>query len=298
MSSILVVGSINTDLVIRTSRIPKPGETILGGEFSMQFGGKGANQAVAAKRLGGDVQFICKTGNDIFGQNMRSMLQIEQLDTSTALTSATTSSGTAIIVVDEMAENSIVVAQGANADLSAADLELLEAKFKAASYILLQMEISDEAIFYCIEKAASLNKPLVLNPAPARTIPVKYLQHLYCITPNETETALLTGIQIEDEASMLKAAEVLLGYGIKWVIITLGKRGAFVAGESLREFIDAPEVKAIDTTAAGDVFNGALVVSLSKGQSISDAVAFAVKAASVSVTKAGALDSAPFLADL
>lgn len=291
--NILVVGSTNTDMVVQTEHLPRPGETVLGGTFLMNPGGKGANQAVAAARLGGEVVFVCKTGQDLFGQNTRQILKKENMDTTCVLLDDEQPSGVALITVDEKGENCISVASGANAHLLPEDLMTIHEVIEKADIVLMQLEIPLETVEYVADEANRMGKMVVLNPAPARELPESLLSNLSMITPNETEASLLSGVEVTDEASAVEAARALTKMGVKRVVITLGSKGAlsFVNGKS--ELIRALKVKAVDTTAAGDVFNGALVVALAEGQNFSEAIRFANKASAISVTRAGAQASIP-----
>lgn len=293
-SKILVAGSSNTDMVIKADHLPAPGETILGGSFFMNAGGKGANQAVAAARLGGNVTFICKTGNDIFGKQSIELFKEEGIDTSHLLTDETLPSGTALITVNKHGENTIVVASGANAALSPGDLKQAEQLIAESSIVLMQLEIPIETVEYVAAIAASKKVKVVLNPAPAQSLNDTLFQHLFIITPNETEAEILTGIKVNNIASAEEAALKLKAKGVDNVIITLGSEGALVLHENIFTHVPACKADAVDTTAAGDVFNGALVVGLSEGMHMLDAVAFACKASAISVTRFGAQASAPY----
>jgi len=293
-SSIVVVGSSNTDMVVLTDHLPAGGETVLGGEFFMNPGGKGANQAVAASRLGGAVTFIAKIGNDIFGKQAVELLKKEGINTSYILEDPDHPSGIALITVDRQGENCIVVASGSNANLRQGDIQKVKEIIQQAGIVLLQLEIPQPSVEYVVQIAAAAGAKVILNPAPARTLPDALLGRLSIITPNETETEILTGIKIKDEESAERAAIKLREKGVDTVIITMGSRGAFVFNDDVCEMIPAPAVQAIDTTAAGDVFNGALSVALSENKSIYEAVYYACSAASISVTRRGAQASAPF----
>lgn len=293
MNRILVIGSSNTDMVVKAKRFPQPGETILGGSFFMFPGGKGANQAVAAARLGADVTFIFKTGNDIFGVQALDNFRKENINIKYATVDADTASGIAVITVNEHGENEIVVASGANDKLTAADLNTAHIAFEAADILLLQLEIPMHTVNHAVNKAAALNKKIILNPAPAQAISNSTLSKLFLITPNETEAEILTGIKVPDEAEASIAADVLLGNGVQNVIITLGAKGAYFKNNTESFLITAPVVSAVDTTAAGDVFTGAVVVALAENKTWKDAIDFACKAAAISVTRMGAQASAP-----
>jgi len=294
IKKILVVGSSNTDMVIKTRKFPAPGETILGGRFFMNPGGKGANQAVAARRLGGMVSFIGKTGDDIFGKQAMQLLEDEGINVDFVATDPENPSGVALITVDANAENSIVVAPGSNGTLSGADFDRGASVFNDSDFILMQLEIPIPTVEHIAMKAVQKNKKVILNPAPATTLSSELLRNIYLITPNETEAELLTGVKVTDKNSALNAAKILHGKGVGVVIITMGAAGAFILSDEYTGMIDAPKVAAIDTTAAGDTFNGALVVALSEDKSLKQAVEFGCKAASVSVTRIGAQSSIPF----
>ena len=291
--TIVVVGSTNTDMVIKASHLPQPGETILGGTFFMSAGGKGANQAVAAARLGGSVLFIAKTGYDIFGKQSIELFEKEGIDVSGVQRDHYQPSGVALITVDEKGENCIVVAPGANAALTLEDIDEVKEKIENAALLLVQLETSLETVEYVAAIAASKKIKFILNPAPAAKLSDELLSKISIITPNQKETEMLTGIKVTDQVSAKRATEFLHKKGIDTVIITMGAMGAFVSHESKYSMIPGHKVNVVDTTAAGDVFNGALVVALSEGKMMDDAVAFACKAAAISVTRLGAQASAP-----
>jgi ribokinase len=292
-NKIVVVGSSNTDMVLKTQRFPKPGETILGGDFFVFQGGKGANQAVAAARLGGDVSFVCKVGNDSFGNDAVAGYTKDGIDTSGILKTDTAPTGVAVITINNEGENSIVVASGANALLSVDDVKNANAILENSSWLLTQLETPLPIIEFLASYAREQKKNFILNPAPAAQLPASVYDQLFLITPNETETALLTGIEVTDEETAQKAAAVFKSKGVLNVIITMGSKGAYVDADSFQGMIESVKVKAVDTTAAGDVFNGAVAVALAEGKAWKEAVEFACKAAAVSVTKMGAQTSAP-----
>ena len=277
MSKIIVVGSSNTDMVVHTSHLPAPGETILGGKFLMNQGGKGANQAVAVKRLGGDLLFVARVGNDVLGQQTLRVFQNEGIETSYIALDNETPSGVALISVDQYAENCIVVASGAN--------------------MLLGQEESCKAK---VEKNIPYEKgvKVVLNPAPACSLPESLFQYLYMITPNRIEAEMLTGVKINSKEDVAMAAGVLYRKGVKNIIITLGSEGSFVREGEKTYYVDAYKVVPVDTTAAGDTFNGAVCVGVSEGMSLEQAVLFASKASSISVTRMGAQSSIPYRKEL
>ncbi len=294
MKRIIVIGSSNTDMVIKTEKIPMPGETILGGTFLMNPGGKGANQAVAASRLGGKVTFIAKIGDDLFGNQTTGILKKEGIDTSYIVKDSELPSGIALITVDEEGENSIVVAPGSNHNLMVQDIDndiLTGDKFKV---MLLQLEIPLMTVEYAALTAAESGIKVILNPAPAQKLHDYLLRHIWLITPDESEVELLTGIKVHNEFTAEAAATSLLKRGVKNVIITMSAKGAFVKSEDFTEMFPGIQVKAVDTTGAGDVFNAALAVATAEGKGLRDAVIFANKAASICVTRMGAQASAPY----
>ncbi len=292
-SNIIVVGSSNTDMVIKTSRLPQPGETILGGNFFMNAGGKGANQAVAAARLGGHVTFFARLGNDIFGEEAKALFRKENIETSFILTDEKYPSGIALITVDDKGENCIVVAPGANNEIKPSHLQKHLQFIKKASIILLQLEIPIETVHYAASVARDSRIKLILNPAPASALSDELLGCINIITPNQKEAEMLTGIKVTDQHSGEEAAKDLHQKGVETVIITMGSRGALLFHEHAFTLVQAPRVKAIDTTAAGDVFNGALAVAISEEVPMLQAVEFACRAAAISVTRLGAQASAP-----
>ena len=294
MSRIIVIGSSNTDMVIKSKKLPVPGETILGGVFLMNPGGKGANQAVTAARLGGNVTFVTKTGNDMFGVEALQLFGNEGIDTRHIIRDTKNPSGVALITVDEHGENSIVVAPGSNGSLSEYDINDEVFETDPSDLFLMQLEIPVGTVEFVAQKAASNGNRVILNPAPARQLSDDLLCCLYLITPNETEAELLTGIKVHDVVTAEKAAAKLRDKGVQNVVVTMGASGAYILSGAISKLVPVIPVKAIDTTAAGDVFNGALAVAISEGKDIEDAVIFANKAASISVTRMGAQASAPY----
>jgi ribokinase len=297
-ASIVVVGSTNTDMVIKASHLPQPGETILGGTFFMSAGGKGANQAVAAVRLGGNVTFIAKTGYDIFGKQSTELFEKEGINTSFIVRDKIEPSGVALITVDDNGENCIVVAPGANAALNPDNVKDAKTKIENASALLMQLEIPIGTVEFVAGMAAEKGVRVILNPAPASKLSDELLRRISIITPNQKEAEMLTGIKVSDEGSAKQAAVFLRGKGIQTVIITMGAMGAFVLQDDNFTMIPGHKVKVVDTTAAGDVFNGAVAVALCEGKSVEDAVAFACKAAAISVSRLGAQASAPHRAEV
>lgn len=294
INRIAVIGSSNTDMVIKTSKLPVPGETILGGRFFMNPGGKGANQAVAAARLGGKISFIAKTGDDVFGKQARQLFENENINTDYLVTDPGHPSGVALITVDAKGENCIVVAPGSNSYLSQADIDNAREEILRSNIVLMQLEIPIETVNYAANIAFDAGKKVILNPAPALQISDDLLSKLYLITPNETEAELISGIPVKDIDSATLAARDIHKRGVKVVIITLGSKGALLFTAEVVKLIPSPKVEAVDTTAAGDVFNGAIAVAIAEGFDLDQAVEFACKAAAISVTRMGAQSSAPY----
>ncbi|MEM6345150.1 MAG: ribokinase [Bacteroidota bacterium] len=295
MKSLLVIGSSNTDMVIKTARFPQPGETIIGGDFFMFAGGKGANQAVAAARLGAKVNFICSVGDDVFGQNALENYRKEGIGVDHAQVCVGEASGIAMITVNQEGENEIVVASGSNRWLGVDLLRAQQTALEEARLILTQLETPVEGLTYL---AKAYGEKLILNPAPAQALSASILTGIWLITPNETEASLLSGITVKDVETAEQAAYKLLALGVQNVIVTLGAKGALFVNKEESWLHPTVKVQAIDTTAAGDVFNGALLVALDEGKSWKEAVAFACKAATFSVQTMGAQSSAPFRKDL
>jgi ribokinase len=311
MSRIFVIGSSNTDMVIKSPKLPAPGETIIGGEFLMSPGGKGANQAVAAARLGAVVIFARKIGNDIFGKQALEGLKREGIRTDYIMTHKDQPSGIALILVGEKGENCIAVASGANGTFRPEELKNVLEQIGPSDIVLLQLEIPVSVVEYAIKSAHTKGATVIFNPAPAPTPAHPLTDEIFSfvdiITPNETEAELLTGIKVTNSTSAATAATILLDRGVKHVIITLGAKGAYIHNKSLQKMITSPLVDAIDTTAAGDIFNGALAVALMEAQAkpeteaegkaktsdLESAVDFACRAAASSVTRLGAQSSAP-----
>ena len=293
---IVVIGSSNTDMVIRTKNLPRPGETVLGGTFFMNAGGKGANQAVACARLGGAVTFVCKTGNDVFGHQAYQLFDDEGIDPSYVFSDPKNPSGVALILVDDNAENSIAVASGSNSNLVTADIDNSLDAIENSEIVLMQLEIPLKTIDYAAQIAKSCRKMVILNPAPAPSEPLPHsiLKNIDLITPNETEAEIISGIPVVDEASAIAAAKRIAELGVKKVIITMGSKGAMLYENGEAELIPSIRVKAVDTTAAGDCFNGALTIAISEGRSLKEAVLFANRAAAISVTRPGAQVSMPY----
>ena len=293
MKSILVIGSSNIDMIIRVPRIPRPGETVLGGKFAMAPGGKGANQAVAAARAGGSVTFVTRVGDDLFGHEAVRNFEGDAIDVRFVGVDRGAPTGVALINVDEKGENSISVASGANARLSPQDIEEAAGSFAAADIVLLQLESPLETVEAAARMAKERGVPVVLNPAPARPLDDALLAAVSVLTPNEPEAGTLAGFEVRDEADAKRAAARLRARGPGLVVVTMGNRGVYALGNGFEGMMPAFDVAAVDTTAAGDVFNGALAVALAERMRLADALRFAQAAAAISVTRPGAQPSAP-----
>jgi len=297
-NKIVVLGSCNTDMVIKSARLPVPGETILGGTFLMNPGGKGANQAVAASRLKGNVTFITKTGNDVFGRQSVELYKEENINTDYIFSDPHNPSGVALITVDANGENCIVVASGANMTLTPADVEKVKDVILDADILLMQLEIPLETVEYAAEIANSNGIKVILNPAPAQALSNKLLKNLYMLIPNRTEAEIISGIKVTDWDSALKATDVISSKGVDIVVVTLGSQGALLKEQGQYTQIPAFEVEAVDTTAAGDTFCGALAVAISEGKTLEEGIVFANKCSSITVTTMGAQASIPYRKDI
>jgi ribokinase len=285
-------------MVIKTDRLPVPGETILGGTFFMNPGGKGANQAVAAARMGGNVTFISKTGNDVFGKQSMMLYEAENINTDYIFSDPGLPSGIALITVDANGENCIVVASGANGSLSPADINKAIPEIESSDLVLMQLEIPIETVEYVAEIAHKKGIKVILNPAPARALSNSLLQCLYIIIPNKTEAEILSGIKVSDLDSARQAADIISARGVDNVVITLGAQGALIKQGNEYLIAEAYKVDTIDTTAAGDSFCGSLCVGLSEGKSILEAVRLAARASALTVTRMGAQSSIPYRSEL
>ena len=292
MNKIIVIGSSNTDMVVRSERLPRPGESVIGGGFMMAGGGKGANQAVAVARMDHRVIFTAALGRDMFGDAAVSSYQRFGIDTS-YIVRKDAPSGVALIMVDSAGQNSISVALGANNSLSTEDIRGVLEQVEKDDIVLLQLEVPMATVDAAVDIAAEKGARVVLNPAPAAVVSEQTLSKLYLITPNQTEAQTLTGIEVKDEATASLAAQVLCSRGVGRVVITMGSLGAYLYEEGRGEIIEARKVAAVDTTAAGDVYNGALCAALAEGKSLREALTFATKASAISVTRVGAQPSVP-----
>lgn len=295
MKNIVVIGSSNTDMVVKTSHLPVPGETVLGGDFFMNAGGKGANQAVAAARYGNRVVFVAKTGNDLFGEQVRKSMKEDGIVTDYVFIDEEHPSGVALITIDQKAENCIVVAGGANMYLKPEDIDKAKEEILGGDVVLMQLETPIETVEYAAKMAAEAGVKVILNPAPAPAEPLskELISNLYLITPNRSEASRLTGIEVTDLASAQRAALVLYDMGAKNVIVTLGSEGSLVYDGHMMMRVEAIKVEAVDTTAAGDTYNGVLASVIAEGKSLIDAVHEANIAGAISVTRMGAQPAAP-----
>ncbi|MFZ2487225.1 MAG: ribokinase [Anaerolineae bacterium] len=297
-AKIAVVGSLNMDLVVRSPRIPLPGETIIGRELHTVPGGKGANQAVAAARLGGAVAMIGRVGQDSFAAALLDNLTANQVDPTWVTQDPTAASGVALIVVDDTAQNSIVVASGANMTLTPQHISEAEAALAAADVLLLQFETPLDSALQAARLARQHGATVVLNPAPAQPIPADLLQAVDVVIPNETETTLLTGLPVHTLAEAETAAQALLASGAPAVVITLGGRGVLLAQSDGAQHVPAFPITPIDTTAAGDAFVGGLAVALGEGKPLVEAIRWGNAAGALAATRLGAQTSLPYRAEL
>jgi ribokinase len=291
MTDIVVVGSLNADLVVRSPRFPKPGETIRGEDLATIPGGKGANQAVAAARLGADVAMVGCVGADAFGSMLIENLKRNHVDTKRVLRDGSAATGTAIIVVDSNGENSIILSPGANGRINSGDIDANA--LAGARLLLLQFEIPMETVVHAARLAREQKVKVVVNPAPAHEIPDELLKHTDYILPNETELALLTGKDTRDKASLEAAARSLVKRGVPNVIVTLGARGALVMTRLGKTYVPPYKVRPVDTTAAGDAFIGGMACALVNRKSLKDAVQYGCACGALATTKFGAQPSLP-----
>lgn len=291
--TVTVVGSLNTDLVIKAPRLPDAGETVLGGSFAIIPGGKGANQAVAAARLGARVVMVGCVGDDAFGEQLRLGLAADGIDVTHVRVARGVASGVALITVDQLGRNTIVVASGANMQLAATDVDAAQDAIGASQVVMLQLEVPLDVVIRSAQLAHSRGVAVVLDPAPARPLPPTIYRYVSVIHPNELEAQVLTGVPVTDDQGARLAAERLLKAGSPAAIIKLGARGAFVATSSTAESVPGIPVDAVDTTAAGDAFAGALAIALAEGKTLSAAARFANVVAALKVTRLGAQPSMP-----
>ena len=297
MKNICVIGSLNMDLVVNVDTMPKPGQTIIGSNFKEVPGGKGANQAVAMARLNGNVSMIGKVGEDGFGQTLINSLKNDKVDT-TYIQTAKGATGVALITVDKNAQNSIVVSPGANFEVKEDDIDNNIEAIKNSDIVVLQLETPLDTIKYALNKAKELNKYTILNPAPAVKLDDEIIKNVDLLTPNETELEIISGVSIESEEDIQKAAQIMIEKGVKELIVTLGSKGSLYINKEKSMFKKAYKVQAVDTTAAGDSYTGALAVALSQDKGMEEAMDFASKVGALSVLKEGAQSSLPTLEDV
>ncbi len=295
---LVVLGSINADHILNLDAFPTPGETVTGHHYQVAFGGKGANQAVAAGRSGTDIAFIACTGDDDIGERIRRQLASDKIDVAPVRAVAGEATGVALIFVNAEGENVIGIHAGANAALSVSQVEAEKERIASAQALLMQLESPLESVIAAAKIAHHHHTTVVLNPAPARELPDELLALVDIITPNETEAEKLTGIRVESDEDAAKAANVLHAKGIGTVMITLGSRGVWLSAEGESRRIPGFRVQAIDTIAAGDTFNGALVTALLEGTALAEAIRFAHAAAAIAVTRKGAQPSVPWRTEI
>ena len=291
--SIVVLGGINMDLVTLAERFPDPGETVVGSQFLTYAGGKGANQAVAAARLGARVAMVGRVGTDMFGTQLINALSSSGVDTSGVGFSAHTSSGIAVISIDESAQNRIIQVLGANDTCGEAEAYQVSQLMSTASVLMLQLEVSIGLSLRLAQNAYARGKTVILDPGPVRPLPPAFYSCCTVITPNETEAQALVGFPVVDRVSAAQAAGNLLGQGLSQVVVKLGAQGVYYATIEGGEYVRPFPVTAVDSVAAGDAFNGSLAVALSEGKSLSEAVRMGAAAGALSVTRVGAQDSMP-----
>ncbi|MBH3406750.1 ribokinase [Pseudomonas glycinae] len=297
-TNVVVIGSLNMDLVTRAPRLPRGGETLIGHSFATVSGGKGANQAVAAARLGAKVSMVGCVGNDAYGVQLREALLAEQIDC-LAVSVVEDSSGVALIVVDDNSQNAIVIVAGANGSMTPAVIDRFDAVLQAADVIICQLEIPDATVGHALKRGRELGKTVILNPAPAsRPLPADWFAAIDYLIPNESEAAALSGLPVDSLETAEKAAAHLISLGAGKVIITLGAQGSLFASGTGYQHFPAPEVKAVDTTAAGDTFVGGFAAALAAGKTEAEAIRFGQIAAALSVTRAGAQPSIPTTSDV
>jgi ribokinase len=297
-ANVVVIGSLNMDLVTRAPRLPAGGETLIGHSFATVSGGKGANQAVAAARLGAQVAMVGCVGNDDYGVQLRDALLAEQIDCQ-AVSTVEDSSGVALIVVDDNSQNAIVIVAGANGAMTAAVIDRFDAVLKGADVIICQLEIPDATVGHALKRARALGKIVILNPAPAsRPLPADWFAAIDYLIPNESEASALSGLPVDSLETAEVAASQLIAMGAGKVIITLGAQGSLFANGKGFEHFPAPKVKAVDTTAAGDTFVGGFAAALANGKSEAEAIRYGQIAAALSVTRAGAQPSIPTRSDV
>ena len=297
-AKVVVIGSLNMDLVTRAPRLPRGGETLIGKSFATVSGGKGANQAVAAARLGAQVSMVGCVGNDAYGEALRGALLAERIDCQ-AVSTVEDSSGVALIVVDDNSQNAIVIVAGANGALTPEVVDRFDSVLQTADVIICQLEVPDATVGHALKRGRELGKTVILNPAPAsRPLPADWYASIDYLIPNESEATALSGLPVDSLSTAEAAATQLIAMGAVKVIITLGAQGSLFADGTRFEHFPAPKVKAVDTTAAGDTFVGGFAAALAAGKSEAEAIRFGQVAAALSVTRAGAQPSIPTLSDV
>ncbi|MEX6674727.1 ribokinase [Pseudomonas sp. W2Oct36] len=298
-AKVVIVGSLNMDLVTRAPRLPRAGETLAGQSFVTVPGGKGANQAVAAARLGASVAMVGCVGDDAYGEQLRSALLAEGIDCQAVTRIAGESTGVALIVVDDSSQNAIVIVAGGNGHVTASVVDSFDALLSQAEVIICQLEVPLDTVGHVLKRGHELGKTVILNPAPATgPLPAEWFAWIDYLIPNESEASALTGLPVDSTASADAAASALLAAGVSKVIVTLGEQGALFAGKSRSEHFPAPKVQPVDTTAAGDTFVGGFAAALADGKSESEAIRFGQVAAALSVTRSGAQPSIPTFAEV
>ncbi|MFO7369709.1 MAG: PfkB family carbohydrate kinase [Bacteroidales bacterium] len=295
---ILVIGSSTTEMIFQAPVIPGKGETVMGTSFSMSPGGRGVNQAIAVARAGGEVVFLCRTGNDLFGEQVIDVLQQNNINTKNVIRDQKLASGISSVIVDSEGNSGITITQGANVNLSEKDLLHAQLAISPGDILLLQLDIPIETIRFAADLARSSRARVILNPAPALPVSDELLKSISILTPNASQAEILTGINITDERSAELAGRILLERGLNRVIITLRSKGAMVIDNGGAEHVPGFEMSSVDTSVVSDVFNGSLVVALSEGKNFYESVLFANAAASLSASRPGALSSIPAREDI
>lgn len=298
-AKVVIVGSLNMDLVTRAPRLPRAGETLAGQSFVTVPGGKGANQAVAAARLGASVAMVGCVGDDAYGEQLRTALLAEGIDCQAVTPVSGESTGVALIVVDDSSQNAIVIVAGGNGHVTASVVDSFDALLSGAEVIICQLEVPLDTVGHVLKRGHELGKTVILNPAPASgPLPAEWFAWIDYLIPNESEATALTGLPVDSTASADAAASALLKAGVSKVIVTLGEQGALFASASRSEHFPAPKVQPVDTTAAGDTFVGGFAAALADSKSESDAIRFGQVAAALSVTRSGAQPSIPTFAEV
>lgn len=297
-AKLAVLGSINADHILNLAHFPRPGETVIGKQYQVAFGGKGANQAVAAGRAGADIAFIACVGADDIGERIRQQLQQDQIDTAPVETVAQEATGVAMIFVNGEGENNIGIYSGANAALTPACVERHQQVIRSADALLMQLESPLDSVLAAARIARASHTQVILNPAPATQLSDELLALIDIITPNETEAEILTGIAVNDDDDAARAAQALHAKGIDTVLITLGRRGVWLSEQGQGQRIPGFSVQAVDTIAAGDTFNGAFITARLEGVAMQDAVRFAHAAAAIAVTRPGGQPSVPWRTEI